>query len=388
MRQIKTNPAYLRGLSVSVPAASPAELPLDIESSIASVESCEAETKAGRLHLLRPTEYHLQNAQSQELQEIEEAESESNTLKERLFPGSKLKIVAPVEATPNGWQTEVKVWFSLMKPITWVPVVWSFWCGAAGGGGLVASPDALLRLLGGLLLAGPLLCGMSQAINDYFDREVDAVNEPWRVIPSGRITGRRVYQLIAGLGFAGLIVAYWLGPTVTALAFIGIFMAHIYSAPPIRLKGHTWLGPLSSATSYILIPWLAAASVFGGIDGRVIIVAGLYSLAGVGIMVLNDFKSIWGDYELKLPSVPVVYGIHRAARLACGIMDGGQIAVACFLIIEGHYVAAGIIGLLVVPQFLLQRHFVQKPLSRAVWYQARGQNFLVLGMMVASWLAF
>lgn len=41
-----------------------------------------------------------------------------------------------------------------------------------------------------MLLAGPVVCGMSQAANDWFDRHVDAVNEPHRPIPSGRIPGR------------------------------------------------------------------------------------------------------------------------------------------------------------------------------------------------------
>ncbi len=296
--------------------------------------------------------------------------------------------VAEVGSESASWLSELKLWLSLMKPITWVPVVWSFWCGAVGGGGLIASPDVLLKLLGGLLLSGPLLCGMSQAINDYFDREVDAVNEPWRVLPSGRITLRRTYQIIAGLGFGGLLVAYWLGPVVTLLAFFGIFMAHNYSAPPVRLKRFTWLGPLSSSISYILVPWLAAASVFGGISGRVALIAVLYSLSGLGIMILNDFKSIVGDFQLKLPSVPVVYGTGRAARLACFIMDSGQIGVIIFLLLEGRFVSAGIIGLLLLPQLFLQSYFVQKPLARAIWYNARGQNFLVLGMLIASWVAF
>ncbi len=284
------------------------------------------------------------------------------------------------------WRTTFKLYLSLMKPITWVPVVWSFWCGAVGGGGLVWSMEAMMKLVGGLLLAGPLLCGMSQAINDYFDREVDAVNEPWRVLPSGKLTLRQVNILIGMLGFVGLSIAFWLGPIVTGLALFGIFLGHNYSAPPLRLKRFTWLGPLTSSVSYIFIPWLAASSVFGGISWRSGLLATVYSLAGLGIMILNDFKSIRGDFQLKLPSVPVIYGTSRAAWLACLIMDGAQLLIIAFLLAESHWGAAGIIFLLVVPQLFLQRVFIRKPLAKAVWYNARGQNFLVLGMLVASWL--
>jgi len=284
------------------------------------------------------------------------------------------------------WRRELKLCLSIMKPITWVPVIWSFWCGAVGAGGLSWTAEGLFKLLLGLILSGPLLCGMSQAINDWFDREVDAVNEPWRTIPSGQLSVARVYQVIGALGFVGLMVAYYLGSMVMFLAFFGIFMAHNYSAPPLRLKRFTWLGPFSSAISYILVPWLAGASVFGGISWRAIAVAGLYCLGGIGIMILNDFKSIRGDYQLKLPSVPVVYGTHRASRLACLIMDGSQLAVMALLFAEGRPLAGGMVLALLIPQLLLQRKFIKKPLSLTVWYNARSQNFFVLGMLVAAWL--
>jgi hypothetical protein len=41
----------------------------------------------------------------------------------------------------------------------------------------------------GVCVAGPLVCGASQAVNDWFDRDVDAINEPGAPIPSGRVPG-------------------------------------------------------------------------------------------------------------------------------------------------------------------------------------------------------
>ncbi|MFN3442295.1 MAG: bacteriochlorophyll/chlorophyll a synthase, partial [Rhizobium rosettiformans] len=64
----------------------------------------------------------------------------------------------------------------LLKPITWFPPMWAYACGAiASGAGL---GDRWLPVALGVLLAGPLLCGTSQAVNDWFDRHVDAINEP------------------------------------------------------------------------------------------------------------------------------------------------------------------------------------------------------------------
>ena len=76
----------------------------------------------------------------------------------------------------------------LLKPITWFPPMWAFGCGVLSAG-LPAQPRWPL-VAAGVLLAGPMVCGTSQAVNDWFDRHVDAINEPKRPIPSGRVPGR------------------------------------------------------------------------------------------------------------------------------------------------------------------------------------------------------
>ena len=76
----------------------------------------------------------------------------------------------------------------LFKPVTWFPPMWAYLCGLVSVGVPVAGrwDEALL----GIVLAGPLVCAMSQAANDWCDRHVDAINEPHRPIPSGRMPGR------------------------------------------------------------------------------------------------------------------------------------------------------------------------------------------------------
>lgn len=66
--------------------------------------------------------------------------------------------------------------------------MWAFACGAVSSGASLGGKAD--RLLLGVLLAGPVVCGMSQAANDWCDRHVDAINEPERPIPSGRVPGR------------------------------------------------------------------------------------------------------------------------------------------------------------------------------------------------------
>ena len=63
----------------------------------------------------------------------------------------------------------------LLKPITWFPPMWAFLCGIVSTG-INISNHAIIVILG-IVLAGPIICGMSQAINDWGDQEVDAINE-------------------------------------------------------------------------------------------------------------------------------------------------------------------------------------------------------------------
>ncbi|MEM6566043.1 MAG: UbiA family prenyltransferase, partial [Pseudomonadota bacterium] len=76
----------------------------------------------------------------------------------------------------------------LIKPITWFPPMWAYLCGVVSSGVSPTGQWGLVVL--GVFLAGPIVCGMSQAANDWCDRHVDAINEPHRPIPSGRIPGR------------------------------------------------------------------------------------------------------------------------------------------------------------------------------------------------------
>ena len=76
----------------------------------------------------------------------------------------------------------------LLKPITWFPPMWAFACGVVASG--ASLQDRWWMAIVGIALAGPLVCATSQAVNDWFDRHVDAINEPKRPIPSGRMPGR------------------------------------------------------------------------------------------------------------------------------------------------------------------------------------------------------
>ncbi len=272
----------------------------------------------------------------------------------------------------------------LLKPITWFPPMWAFACGAVASG---ASADGRVWLVaGGMVLAGPLVCATSQAVNDWFDRDVDAINEPHRPIPSGRMPGRWGLYIAIAWTVLSLLVALAFGPWVFAAAGVGLLLAWAYSAPPLRLKRNGWWGNAACGISYEGLAWVTGAAVMAGGAPSLesLILAALYSAGAHGIMTLNDFKAIEGDRRMGIQSLPVQLGERNAALTASWIMAVPQVLVVLLLIDWGRPLhATGITALLVV-QVLMMRRFIAKPRERALWYSGFGVPLFVLGMLVAA----
>jgi len=272
----------------------------------------------------------------------------------------------------------------LLKPITWFAPMWAFGCGIVSAG--VALEGRWLVILGGIVLAGPLLTAMSQAVNDWYDRHVDAINEPDRPIPSGRIPGEWGFYIAVAWTILALLVAALLGPWVFAAAAIGTVLAWLYSAPPVRLKQNGWLGNSAVAVSYEGLPWFTGAAVMAAAfpDGRIIALALLYSIGAHGIMTLNDFKSVEGDRRMGIGSLPAVLGTAAAARLACWVMAVPQALVIALLMLWGRPTHGGIVLLLLLAQLLLMIRLMEDPRGKAPWYNATGTTLYVLGMLVSA----
>jgi chlorophyll synthase len=275
--------------------------------------------------------------------------------------------------------------FELLKPITWFAPMWAFACGAVSSG---ASPDGRwLMIIAGIVLAGPLVCATSQAVNDWFDRHVDAINEPQRPIPSGRLPGRSGLYIAIAWTLLSLAIAPLLGPWGFAAAALGLLLAWAYSAPPLRLKRNGWWGNTAVAVCYEGLPWITGATVLaaGALpDSRSLALALLYSFGAHGIMTLNDFKSVEGDRQWKIASLPVQLGVDRAARLACVVMALPQLFVIGMIYYWGQSLHALGIAILLLAQILLMKQLLQQPEQRAAWYNATGTSLYVLGMLIAA----
>eukprot|EP00268_Persea_americana_P027523 TRINITY_DN26881_c0_g1_i1.p1 TRINITY_DN26881_c0_g1~~TRINITY_DN26881_c0_g1_i1.p1 ORF type:complete len:281 (+),score=43.43 TRINITY_DN26881_c0_g1_i1:862-1704(+) len=243
-----------------------------------------------------------------------------------------------------------------------------------------------------MIMSGPCLTGYTQTLNDWYDREIDAINEPYRPIPSGAIReGEVITQiwvlLLGGLGL-GALLDVWAGhkfPVLFFLALGGSLLSYIYSAPPLKLKQNGWIGNFALGASYICLPWWAGQALFGTLTPDVAVLTVLYSIAGLGIAIVNDFKSIEGDRKMGLQSLPVAFGIDAAKWICVGAIDITQISVAGYLLAAGKPLYALALFGLIIPQIVFQFQYLLKdPIKYDVKYQASAQPFLVLGILVTA----
>ena len=275
----------------------------------------------------------------------------------------------------------------LLKPVTWFAAMWAFACGTIAA----STPGEgfpWIRMLAGMVLAGPLVCGASQATNDWFDRHVDAINQPERPIPSGRLPGRSGLVIaIAMSGFA-LLYAAALGRLVFVAALLALALGWAYSAPPLRLKTDGIWGPGVTGLAYEGLAWITGALVAGGGAALhrplMVSLAVLYSLGALGIMTLNDFKAVEGDKRLGIRSLPVRWGSPAAARAACWIMAVPQLVVIVLVAGQGMTIRATIIAALLIGQIALMPRLIRDPEGQAKWYSGFGVTLYVAGMMVAA----
>ena len=272
----------------------------------------------------------------------------------------------------------------LIKPITWFPPMWAYLCGAVSSG--AAPGGQWLYVICGVLLAGPVVCGMSQAANDWCDRHVDAINEPGRPIPSGRIPGRWGLWIALAMTVLSLALGATLGPWGFGATVVGVLAAWAYSAEPVRLKRSGWWGRGLGGLSYESLPWFTGAAVLsaGAPSAQIVIVALLYGIGAHGIMTLNDFKALEGDRQTGVNSLPVTLGPARAARLACWVMAIPQVAVVGLLVAWGKPIFALGVAAVLLAQFAAMRVLLRDPKGKAPWYNGTGIVLYVSGMMIAA----
>ena len=272
----------------------------------------------------------------------------------------------------------------LTKPVTWFPPMWAFLCGVVSVGGF--NSDNFIIILAGLILAGPLVCGMSQAVNDWCDRHVDAINQPERPIPSGRVTARWGFFTGITMSFMSILFAYYLGSLIFFATIAGVLAAWLYSLEPIRLKRSAILGPGTVAICYEGLPWFTGAAIFTVSlpSKEILMVLTLYALGAHGIMTMNDFKATKGDKLLGVNSLPVILGSKSATLVACLTMLCPQLIVISLFFFWGFSILVATLAACVLLQALTMIFLLRDPEKNTPFFNMTGVLLYITGMMLSA----
>lgn len=199
----------------------------------------------------------------------------------------------------------------LMRPINCVMVGFAVIVGAVIGGGV-----GILRSPLGLLLAfvtGFTLTGSSMAINDYYDREIDAINEPRRPIPSGAVKPKEALIASSILGAVGLGASWMIGPANLAIAVLAWLAMMGYS---IRGK-RTGLPGSLMVSACVAIPFVYGGFMAGGASiGSPLIFSLIAFMANTGREVTKGIVDVEGDRSAGVRTIAVSKGAKPAAQLS------------------------------------------------------------------------
>ncbi len=198
----------------------------------------------------------------------------------------------------------------LIRPINCVMMGFAVIVGAA-----LAGTEQLLQQLPLSLgfATGFFLTGATMAINDYYDREIDAINEPKRPIPSGAVSPKEALTLASVLTFSGFLAALFTNWQSLAIALATWVVFVLYTT---KGKRTGLLGNLLVSVC-IAVPFVYGGFVVEkGIMPATGIFVAIVFLANTGREVTKGIVDVEGDRRNGVKTVAVVYGNEKAAVAA------------------------------------------------------------------------
>lgn len=288
--------------------------------------------------------------------------------------------------------TKIRAHIDMADPVTWISPAIVCICGSLASGRAFGfeptNPQHWALAMLGALMTGPLGTGFSQSINDYYDRDLDAINDPKRPIPAGLVTLGEARANWLLMGGATLLVSLLFGnPLIVLLSVIGLILSVIYSVPPIKLKKHFWLGPPAVGVGYVSMSWLAGHLIFAPITWASALVALINGGLAAGLLFLNDIKSVEGDRQHGLQSLTVALGMKRSLLVAFATINAFEAMLMVLAFIWGYYWIAGFILLaLVVPVYNQIKLYSEPNHKNFVRYLLSSNPFVALIQFVSAFM--
>ncbi len=163
-----------------------------------------------------------------------------------------------------------------------------------------------------------LICGGGNAINDYFDYEIDKINMPKRPLPSGRISRKSALYLFWIVSITGLVLSYFVGFSFFAIALFNFIVSGMYAWKLKRtaIKG-IFVAYLGSS-AFIAAPFIAGFPV--NIFDSALPVLVLISFFGtLSRQLLMDIRDMEGDKKAGAKTLPLAIG-KKSTRIFASII--------------------------------------------------------------------
>jgi geranylgeranylglycerol-phosphate geranylgeranyltransferase len=220
-----------------------------------------------------------------------------------------------------------------------------------------------------------LAVAAGNAINDYFDRDIDRINRPDRPIPRGAVSPRGALAF-SGVLFAGAVV---LAVTLPLVA-VGIAAVNLAA-----LVAYTELFKGLPVVGNAVVAYLTGSTVLFGAAavGDLGSVAVLFVLAAVSTLareIVKDVEDVDGDRAEGLNTLPIAIGADRAL-VAATVLLVAAIAASPLPYVQGVFGVAYLAVVVPADAVMLAAAY------RSFENPAAGQRLLKAGMFVAA-LAF
>jgi len=197
----------------------------------------------------------------------------------------------------------------IMRPVNSIMVGLAIIVGAVITGGLsiISSFPTLVYAF----FTGFTLTGASMVINDYYDQKIDAVNEPQRPIPSGRVTPNEALALTGILSLVGLSASYLVSIQTLGIALFGWVLLMAYS---VWGKRTGFLGNIMVSTC-VSLPFIYGGAIIGN-TGQGLIYSLIALLTNTGREITKGIVDIEGDSGSGIKTIAVMKGDKNAAYVA------------------------------------------------------------------------
>ncbi len=221
-----------------------------------------------------------------------------------------------------------------------------------------------------------LITGAGNAWNDYLDVEIDKINQPNRVLPSGKISPRAAWIFSVVLTVIALIIAAFINPAAFLVALLVSLILFLYSW---KLKSTVLMGNATVAAISAL------NVVFGGIAaGNIwptLLLALIVGVAILGREVLKTLADYEGDMKERVRTISTAWG-RRPARIVfyCLAALTGWVMLVPFLLdvydpVYAYIVAFGVFPVIMYALVRVSRYSSGRQLERVS--QIMKMDFLI-----------